>query len=373
MAKELPYFKFEPSQWQNGDIQMCSNEAKLYFINICCSYWSKTGELSEKFALVKCCNNNKQVLDELYENNIILIENNMIVIKFLDEQLSDFIDLRKARSASGKKGGQNGGVRPEEERVKGNQLYFLLCEGNGEKFIKMGTTSNSVSRRYSGKMPYQYKVVFQLFTDQYIDLENQYCDILAKCEYTPKLNFSGQKECYKISEYDKISGFLKKNHGIALAPLKRNEAIREEKIREDKRREEKIKPTKLSLMSNANASDVSDLNKEYFEISKAFYELFKNNADKLDVKWSHLDNAKADNFIQPIRMLIESDKRTIEDLRLVWKFLQSDEFWMPNIQSSNKLRKNFDQLITKAKQNGKQNTANNYIESIRNTDLWKNA
>lgn len=128
-----------------------------------------------------------------------------------------------------------------------------------------------------------------------------------------------------------------------------------------------------TLMSNANASDVTDLNKPYFEISKAFYQLFKNNADKLEVKWSHLDNAKADNFIQPLRLLIESDKRTIEDLRLVWKFLQADEFWMPNIQSSAKLRKNFDQLITKAKQHGKENTANNYIESIRHTDLWKNA
>ena len=128
-----------------------------------------------------------------------------------------------------------------------------------------------------------------------------------------------------------------------------------------------------TLMSNANASDVTDLNKPYFEISKAFYQLFKNNADKLEVKWSHLDNAKADNFIQPLRLLIESDKRSIDDLRLVWKFLQADEFWMPNIQSSAKLRKNFDQLITKAKQHGKENTANNYIESIRHTDLWKNA
>jgi hypothetical protein len=35
MAKELPYFKFEPSEWDNGIIQMCSRESKGLFIDIC--------------------------------------------------------------------------------------------------------------------------------------------------------------------------------------------------------------------------------------------------------------------------------------------------------------------------------------------------
>ena len=35
MAKELPYFKFEPNAWENGNIQMLSREDKGLFIDIC--------------------------------------------------------------------------------------------------------------------------------------------------------------------------------------------------------------------------------------------------------------------------------------------------------------------------------------------------
>ncbi len=33
MAKELPYFKFEPNAWENGNIQMLSREDKGLFID----------------------------------------------------------------------------------------------------------------------------------------------------------------------------------------------------------------------------------------------------------------------------------------------------------------------------------------------------
>lgn len=268
MAKELPYFKFEPNQWDSGKIQMCSFTTKGVFIEVCSLYWNRLGELPYALALQKVCNGNADALQDLEKNEIIIINEGNIEIEFLDEQLNEFLNTKEKRRKAANK------------RWSDASAMQVQCKSN---------------------------------------------------------------------------------------------AIREEKIREDKSKEEKIKPNILSLMSDANASGVTDFNKPYFEISKAFYDLFQNNAEKLEVKWSHLDKSKADKFIQPIRLLIESDKRTIEDLRLVWKFLQADEFWMPNIQSSAKLRKNFDQLITKAKQHGKENTANTYIESIRHTDLWKNA
>ena len=40
MAKELPYFKFEPNQWENGNIQMMSREDKGLFIDLCSMYWA---------------------------------------------------------------------------------------------------------------------------------------------------------------------------------------------------------------------------------------------------------------------------------------------------------------------------------------------
>ena len=41
------------------------------------------------------------------------------------------------------------------------------------------------------------------------------------------------------------------------------------------------------------------------------------------------------------------DGRTREEIQKVYKFLQSDDFWMRNVQSTDKLRAKFDLLITK--------------------------
>ena len=53
MAKELPYFKFEPSEWLEGEIQICSDESISCFINLCSAYWLKLGCISYAFALHK--------------------------------------------------------------------------------------------------------------------------------------------------------------------------------------------------------------------------------------------------------------------------------------------------------------------------------
>jgi len=236
MAKELPYFKFEPNQWQNGNIQMCSEITQLYFINMCCVYWSKLGNLNDRFALVKCFNNNKDLFDELVENKIIHISTNGdITISFLDDQLSEFKIKSKTSAESGRKGGQNNGVRPEIERKIGNQLYLLECWNKEERFYKLGITSSSISRRYSGKIQYQYKVVFQIFTDDCAKAENEICELLKNCEYKPLLNFAGQKECFLHSENQLIETTINSYFNFAKATLARNDAIREDKKIEDKR------------------------------------------------------------------------------------------------------------------------------------------
>lgn len=140
--------------------------------------------------------------------------------------------------------------------------------------------------------------------------------------------------------------------GILKEPVKPQSIVKEIKVKESKE-----KKTKTFLMSEANASNISEKNKGYFEIAKSFYSLFELNAEKLGVKWAQLEKAKAETFIDPIRLLVESDNRTIDDIRHVWTFLSKDEFWRPNIQSTKKLREKFDQLITKAK-NGEPTSKN---------------
>lgn len=104
MAKELPYFKFEPQAWDTGNVQMCSRESKGLFIDLCSLYWSRLGELPYALALQKLCSGNKNAMQELVEHEIIGIFEGQIVIEFLDEQLSEFNQTsEKRRNAANKR------------------------------------------------------------------------------------------------------------------------------------------------------------------------------------------------------------------------------------------------------------------------------
>jgi len=104
MAKELPYFKFEPNQWENGNIQTVSREDKGLFIDLCSIYWSRIGDLTEKLAIQKLCGGNATALKSLCEENIIEVIDGYICINFLNEQLSIFNDTSKTNSKNAKDG-----------------------------------------------------------------------------------------------------------------------------------------------------------------------------------------------------------------------------------------------------------------------------
>jgi hypothetical protein len=104
MAKELPYFKFEPNQWENGNIQMFSREEKGLFIDLCSMYWSRLGDVPLKLAIQKLCAGNATAFDSLIKEGIFTIENDFICIDFLNEQLSDFEDTSKQNSKNAKEG-----------------------------------------------------------------------------------------------------------------------------------------------------------------------------------------------------------------------------------------------------------------------------
>ena len=104
MAKELPYFKFEPNQWENGNIQMLSRGDKGLFIDLCSMYWSRLGDVPKKLAIQKLCAGNATALNSLIEENIIEILEDNIFIKFLSEQLNEFEDTSKQNSKNAKEG-----------------------------------------------------------------------------------------------------------------------------------------------------------------------------------------------------------------------------------------------------------------------------
>jgi len=103
MAKELPYFKFETSEWDNGTIQMCSRESKGLFIDLCSMYWARVGDVKIKLVLQKLCNGNANALQELIEEEIIEVIEDKIIIHFLDNQLKEFNAVSDKRKKAANK------------------------------------------------------------------------------------------------------------------------------------------------------------------------------------------------------------------------------------------------------------------------------
>ena len=134
-------------------------------------------------------------------------------------------------------------------------------------------------------------------------------------------------------------------------PYQEEEVKEKEQVQE----EEEVKETfdNNSLMSEIEISDVPQEQIDYFNVANAFFQLFQQNAIDLDVRWVHLDKLTYKRCVTPIRLLATSDNRTRDEMLLVFDLLKKDLFWKQNIQSTEKLREKFDQLITKAQNYGK--------------------
>lgn len=122
MAKELPYFKFEPNQWENGNIQMLSREDKGLFIDLCSMYWSRLGDVPLKLAIQKLCAGNATALNSLCDEKIIEVLDGNIFIKFLSEQLNEFEDTRKQNSKNAKEGWEKRRKQKEESERNATAL-----------------------------------------------------------------------------------------------------------------------------------------------------------------------------------------------------------------------------------------------------------
>lgn len=102
MAKELPYFKFFVSEWNDGDITLESFHIQGLFINVCSYYWSKECDLDLE-TLNKKFRHNVKDIQELIETDLVKITNDKISIDFLDEQQQERGKLSKQNSVNAKK------------------------------------------------------------------------------------------------------------------------------------------------------------------------------------------------------------------------------------------------------------------------------
>lgn len=121
MAKELPYFKFEPAEYLTKNISFCTLSAQGLFINICSYYWQRNCKLTKE-QLIKRLNYLPE-LNELISEGIIDLKDDFIVIKFLDKQLIEVTEKSKTNSSNGSKGGRP--RKPKETEKKPNAFNSL--------------------------------------------------------------------------------------------------------------------------------------------------------------------------------------------------------------------------------------------------------
>lgn len=107
------------------------------------------------------------------------------------------------------------------------------------------------------------------------------------------------------------------------------------------KKEKKVKKDKEEDINNSR-KQVFDENSIYFQLANRFYQnILKNNPNHKEPnlqKWSN-----------DIRLMIERDNRTLEQIKYLIDWVQQDSFEMSNVLSTDKLRKRFDQLAMKVK------------------------
>ncbi len=101
MAKDLPYFKFFCSEWNDGNITLEDYKIQGLFINICSYYWSNECDLKLKI-LKKKFKSNIDDIDYLIKEGLIKGKDDYISISFLDEQCIERGKLSNTNSKNAK-------------------------------------------------------------------------------------------------------------------------------------------------------------------------------------------------------------------------------------------------------------------------------
>jgi len=111
MAKDLPYFKFFCSEWNDGDITLEDYKTQGLFINICSYYWSNECDMTFTKLKKKFRGHEDLIKDLLKAGLIKECVGDNVSISFLDEQ-------QEERDVQSKKSSIAGKASAEKRRLK---------------------------------------------------------------------------------------------------------------------------------------------------------------------------------------------------------------------------------------------------------------
>lgn len=91
---KLQWFKFTPTDWIMGKIQRCPEITQARFMRLICIYWNKECVLTYDDAEIEI---DKEHLDILISKKIVKINNDFLVIDFLNEQIENISETSQKR------------------------------------------------------------------------------------------------------------------------------------------------------------------------------------------------------------------------------------------------------------------------------------
>lgn len=109
MSKELPFFKFIPSEWLLGEINYMPLATQGAFIQICCHYWNRDCAIGITELFQRLGNTIESHVKTLEEKDIIQVSktSGKITIKFLDEQKKELSGISEKRTNAAKIGAKS--------------------------------------------------------------------------------------------------------------------------------------------------------------------------------------------------------------------------------------------------------------------------
>lgn len=119
---KLQWFKFRPSDWMMGKISKMPHKTQAEFIRFCCQYWNKECKMNIDDAKIEFGDVSWK---KLLQYKIIIIDDENVHVKFLDEQMEGINEMRGKRSIAGK--------ISAKKRAKDNKRSTSVQQNSREK------------------------------------------------------------------------------------------------------------------------------------------------------------------------------------------------------------------------------------------------
>lgn len=113
-------------------------------------------------------------------------------------------------------------------------------------------------------------------------------------------------------------------------------------------------------LKKENTQEEADL---YWKITKEFYKLIETNLTDLNISTKHLPRARVSTWLAPVRLMIESDGFSPNDIREAYKVVKNDKFWRKVIQSTDSLRSSMAKLLTQSRSDGTTRRPNSAVST----------